>query len=294
MDDLAVLKSSFLSSYSGRTREAYATDLRQWLSWLAAAGISVLEAKRRHVKTWAAQLTDAGRAPGTVCRKLSAVSGFYASCVSDDAIDVNPCTGVRRPRVPQESTRAGLDRDEWHRLRAAAEAAGVEEFALVLLLGLNGLRISEACALTLLDLRHQGGHQVLNVDGKGGKVRLAPLAPATAAAIAALIAKRAPRPGDPLLPYNRFNGKRTIVRLAKAAGIDDKRVTPHSCRHAFVTLALEAGVPLQDVQDSAGHADPRTTRRYDRAAQQIKNNATWLLTAYLEDDEDETDHPAAA
>jgi integrase-like protein len=44
-----------------------------------------------------------------------------------------------------------------------------------------------------------------------------------------------------------------------------KPVGPHTLRHAFITAALDAGVPLRDVQEAASHADPRTTMRYDRA-----------------------------
>ena len=55
-------------------------------------------------------------------------------------------------------------------------------------------------------------------------------------------------------------------------------------RHAFVTLALDAGVSLRDVQDAAGHADPRTTRRYDRARHNLDRAATYTVAAYLAGD----------
>ena len=58
-----------------------------------------------------------------------------------------------------------------------------------------------------------------------------------------------------------------IRRLAARAGIETAgQISPHSLRVASITGAREAGVPLEDVQDAAGHADPRTTRRYDVAA----------------------------
>jgi integrase/recombinase XerD len=61
---------------------------------------------------------------------------------------------------------------------------------------------------------------------------------------------------------------RLVRRLARAAGIAAaEQISPHSARHAFGTGALDAGVPLRDVQDAMGHADPRTTRRYDRSRQ---------------------------
>jgi integrase len=53
-------------------------------------------------------------------------------------------------------------------------------------------------------------------------------------------------------------------------------------RHAFVTLALDAGVNLRDVQDAAGHADPRTTRRYDRSRHNLDRHPTYLLAGFVD------------
>jgi integrase len=60
-----------------------------------------------------------------------------------------------------------------------------------------------------------------------------------------------------------------------------KHITPHSLRHTMVTLALDAGVSLRDVQDAARHADPRTTRRYDRARHALDRHATYTLAAFV-------------
>ena len=81
-------------------------------------------------------------------------------------------------------------------------------------------------------------------------------------------------------PLNRFQATRAIRRLTRAAEIT-KHISPHSLRHTAVTLALDAGVPLRDVQDMAGHADPRTTRRYDRARKSLDRHATYTLASYL-------------
>jgi len=61
------------------------------------------------------------------------------------------------------------------------------------------------------------------------------------------------------------------------------RSYPHSLRHAFGTAALDAGVPLRDVQDAMGHADPRTTRRYDRSRHSLDRHATYAVAAFLDD-----------
>jgi len=78
-----------------------------------------------------------------------------------------------------------------------------------------------------------------------------------------------------------------VRRLARTARIDVGRLNPHSLRHSFVTAALDAGVSLRDVQDAAGHADPRTTRRYDRARRNLDRAATYAVTAYLAGNDEE-------
>jgi integrase len=60
-----------------------------------------------------------------------------------------------------------------------------------------------------------------------------------------------------------------------------RAVTPHTLRHAFITAALDAGVPLRDVQEAASHADPRTTIRYDRARGSLDRHATYIVAAYI-------------
>jgi integrase len=78
---------------------------------------------------------------------------------------------------------------------------------------------------------------------------------------------------------------RLVCRLARVAGIDGSKLNPHSFRHGFVTAALDAGVPLRDVPDAAGHADPRTTRRYDRSRHNLDRAATYAVTAFLAGDD---------
>ena len=73
-----------------------------------------------------------------------------------------------------------------------------------------------------------------------------------------------------------------IQRLAAKAEIPAAAViTPHSFRHTFITEALAAGVPLQDVQDAAGHTDPRTTRRYDHGRHNLDRHPTYVLAGHL-------------
>lgn len=277
-DQARLIAAAFLAGYAGRTREAYTADLKQWGAFCVDRNVEVLHAARAHVQLYAAELGEAGRAPATVSRKLSAIAGFYAYAVAEGVLEKSPAAHVRRPKVSDESTRLGLDRDELRQVLAAAAAAGPQALALVSLLSLNGLRVSEACGAKASDLSEIRGRLVLEVKRKGGKRAVAPLAPRTGAAIAAMA-----RTGDQLLiGCDRYAAWRLVRQVVDAAGIT-KTVSPHSLRHTFVTLSLEAGVPLHDVQDAAGHSDPRTTQRYNRARHRLEQHATYAMTAFLDE-----------
>jgi site-specific recombinase XerD len=79
---------------------------------------------------------------------------------------------------------------------------------------------------------------------------------------------------------DRHAADRTVKRLARKAGIT-KCISPHSLRHSFITAALDAGVPLRDVQEAASHADPRTTMRYDRGRDSLDRHATYVVATFI-------------
>jgi integrase/recombinase XerD len=79
---------------------------------------------------------------------------------------------------------------------------------------------------------------------------------------------------------NRHRASRIVRRVARRAGVQ-KKISPHTLRHAFIAAALDAGVALRDVQEAASHADPRTTMRYDRARARLDRHATYIVAAYL-------------
>jgi site-specific recombinase XerD len=277
------LAAAFLAGYGEQTAEAYARDLRRWGDYLSAIGVDVLGAHRVHVDAFVREQVAEGAAPATIARRLAALSGFYAYALDEGMVARSPVVRVRRPKVADESPRLGLDREQMRALLDAAEADSERSAALVALLGLNGLRISEALASEVTDLGHDRGHRTLRIVRKGGKVAVAPLAPRTAAVVDALIGDRTSGPifqtrsGRPM---DRQSAWKIVRRLARAAGVEGA-VCPHAFRHGFVTAALDAGVSLRDVQDAAGHADPRTTRRYDRARHSLDRHATYSVAAHM-------------
>ncbi len=280
-DEVAV---GFLLGYDkAHTRSAYQSDLRCFASWCARIGIDPLTAKRAHLDGYARSLEAEGLASSSVARRLSVMSGLFRYAYEEGYVDRNPAAHVRRPRVGDDSPTLGLDLTEARRFLQVAETAGPRDHALVCLLLLNGLRVSEVCTAQVTDLSSERGHRVLAVTRKGGRRDLVPLAPRTLAAVEKHLEERT----DGLLvlandggPLNRFQATRAIRRLTRAADIT-KIISPHSLRHTAVTLALDAGVPLRDVQDMAGPADPRTTRRYDRARKSLDRHATYTLASYL-------------
>jgi len=148
---------------------------------------------------------------------------------------------------------------------------------------LNGLRVSEATGADIEQMGTERGHRTLVITRKGGKVVTIPLAPRTACAIDLAIGERT---GGPVFlaadgrRLDRYGAGRIVRKTARRARIG-KSVTPHTLRHAFITAALDAGVPLRDVQEAASHADPRTTIRYDRARGSLDRHATYIVAAYL-------------
>ncbi len=274
----------FLLGYDkAHTRSAYQSDLRCFASWCVRIGIDPLAAQRAHLDGYARSLEADGLAASSVARRLSVMSGLFRYAYEEGYVDRNPAAHVRRPRVGDDSPTLGLDLAEARRLLQAAEADGPRDHVLVCLLLLNGLRVSEVCTAHVTDLSSERGHRVLVVARKGGRRDLVPLAPLTLAAVVEHLGERT----DGFLvlandggQLNRFQATRAIRRLTRAAGIT-KHISPHSLRHTAVTLALDAGAPLRDVQDMAGHADPRTTRRYDRARKSLDRHATYTLARYL-------------
>ncbi len=166
---------------------------------------------------------------------------------------------------------------------AQAAAAGPVDHAVACLLGLLGLRVSEACAIDIEHLGTERGHRTVTVVGKGSKVAVIPLPPRVARAIDAAVGERLlgpvllSRSGQRL---DRHGATRIVRRVAGRAGIV-KHISPHSLRHSFITAALDAGVPLRDVQIAARHSDPRTTTRYDRARHNLDRHASYVVTAFV-------------
>lgn len=278
--------AGFLLAYSGNTRAAYRRDLSAWSAFCADVGVDPLQAGRVHVDAYARRLTEVdGLAASTVARRLSCLSGFYRWAVAEDIVAKHPMVAVRRPKAGTETVSTGLDKDEVATLLAAAVADGPRAAALVALLTFNGLRVSEALGVDVSDLGNERGHRVLYITRKGGKRATVPLAPRVTELMDSLLADRTSGPLFATASGARMDraGVWRLLRKLARRTLPAKATSlhPHDLRHAFVTLSLDAGASLRDVQDAAGHADPRTTRRYDRARHNLDRHPTYQLAGLI-------------
>jgi integrase/recombinase XerD len=229
--------AGFLAGHSGLTRQAYELDLRQYASWCQQHHLRLFQARRADIECFARDLEARGRARATITRRLCTIAGFYRYAVEEELLDHSPAAHVRRPRLDYGSHAVGLDRNELGALLVAAGLGPPAEHALISLLALNGLRVSEATGADIEAMGTERGHRTLVVTRKGGKIVTIPLAPRTARAIDLAIGERCAGPVF-LAPdghrLDRHGAARIVRPAARRSGIT-KAVGPHTLRHAFIT-----------------------------------------------------------
>lgn len=256
--------SSCLVSWQLSSSRDSGLDLRSFFLWASDAKLPVLDATRPHIELHRTALEERGLAASTIDRRLSTVCGFYRFTHIDGRISSNAVQYVRRPKVYPSEGR-GMDRGELGSFLFAAERFDRDHAALAVLLGLNGLRVSEACGTNIEHLGFDRGHRTLRIIGKGNKPAVIPLVPRTVRTVDLATEERADGPILLRRDGERLDGRtahRWVRSIGKRAGLG--AVHPHMLRAGFIMSALDAGVPLRDVQIAARHADPRTTTVNDR------------------------------
>ena len=148
--------AGFLAGYRGLTREAYALDLRQFASWCRTRSVALVAVRRADIESFARDLEAMGRARATI-------AGFYKYAVEEELLERSPAVHVRRPRVDYESHAVALDRNELGALLVTAGLGPPLGHALISLLALNGLRVSEATGAYIEHLGLERGHRTLTI-----------------------------------------------------------------------------------------------------------------------------------
>lgn len=290
---------------SVHTERAYRRDSDSWLSWCAGHGVDPMNARLSDGDRWIADLAArpgprTGRPPAKAsqARMISAVSSLYDFLFNRGYVDSSPIRTDGRPQGSKRSTTVGLSAEETVRMRVQARESGARDHAVVEVLVVEGLRVAELSDLNVRSYSWNKGRRTLIVVGKGDKRRELVVPTDVRAAIDNHLQVLATKlnlqgvdeldPDMPMFPSiagGRLSQQavmRTVQRLAKQAGISAwSKLSPHSLRHTCATNMLDAGVPINVVQDQLGHEDITTTLRYDRARGSLDRSGTGSYEDYL-------------
>ena len=270
----------FLSSadVSENTARTYREALWKFVGWASSRdGLKLEEIEKTDIREYREWLKG-HRAANTVSTYIVALRRFFDYCVSEGLLVQNPAQGVKGARKPQGHLRQDLSRAEIRALFAAIDRStlvGKRDFAIVNLMARNGLRIIELQRANVGDLETLRGRKILRIRGKGRdeKDEFTVLAEPTEEALRDYLTARG-KPGDdePLFVgvggrnkgrrLTRWAIRQRVTKYMTKAGVKRERVTPHSLRHSFITLAIEGGATLEEAQIAARHRSIETTRRY--------------------------------
>lgn len=263
---------------AANTLAAYRRDLRDWDSALRPR--SLRDASTGHLEGVLSVWADSGLGASTAARKLSSLKQYCLFLQTEGVRTDNPAHRLRAPKAAKPLPK-GMSQDAVDQLldHAATDDSpkGLRMQAMLEILYAGGLRVSELVGLSLAQVKRRDG--CLLIRGKGGRERLVPLTPPALDAIHAWIAVREqtlPKSADAaarakpcLFPSGAKSGHLTREAFAKAlkdlardAGLQPSRISPHVLRHAFATHLLEGGADLRAVQTLLGHADISTTQIY--------------------------------
>ena len=284
--DVRVVQDEFLAAHAGHTRAAYARDLDDFLAFCATERLCALDIARAGVRDYVASLQTRGLAPATSARRMVALRGFFTTAMDLDLLAASPVTGIKVRRPRHQSRKRALDVQQLRDLLAAADAHSLRTAALAWLLATTGLRVSEALTAPVSAIRVDAGGTWLDVVCKGGVERTVPLHDPVVRRLQPLLTDRPATASTMILitrsgrAWDRHSAARTMRAVAVDAGLEG-RFSPNLLRHTFVTLARGAGCSLEDVQDAVGHADPATTRAYDRTVMTTAQHPGRILLSAL-------------
>lgn len=249
------------------TLAAYQADLDDFAQFLKKTVLS--HASGQDIAAYMQALGSSGLSARTQARRLSALKQFYLFLLRDGARQDNPTAEIDAPKQPASLPKY-LSESEVEALLSAARdlegAPGAKAVAGLEILYATGLRVSEMLSLRAAALTTDAA--MLLVKGKGGKERMIPLSDAARQAAAAL---RATSPAkapylfvgrDPTKAMTRQGFALILKQVAREAGIDPTRLSPHVLRHSFASHLLAHGADLRALQKLLGHADIATTEIY--------------------------------
>jgi integrase/recombinase XerD len=263
---------------SANTLEAYRRDLEGLERWISKRGTALISASRADLLDYLSGSVGKGARPRTTARLLSSLRRFYGYLVREEKIKTDPTALIDSPKLGRPLPKS-LSEEQVEKLLESPDVAkplGLRDRAMLETLYATGLRVSELVGLTLSQVSLTQG--VVRVIGKGDKERLVPLGEEAISWISRYLAEGRPRlvksrSTDALFttarggPMTRQAFWHNLKGHTRKAGIDPKKLSPHTLRHAFATHLLNHGADLRVVQMLLGHADLSTTQIYTHVAQ---------------------------
>lgn len=283
---------------SPHTRRAYKQDVAHFVAGMGIrSAVELRQVNRAAVIAWQNLMKERGVKPRTIRRRLSALSSLFAHLVAHRAADANPVRDIKRPRVNRrQGTTRAFSVKEARKILDAPDAEtllGLRDRA-ILSVGLQaGPRRSEIASLRVKDYHTDAGYKSLHFIRKGGVDLSLAINPQTAQRIDEYLAAAGHgddadgplfRPlrknqigHDPRRSLHPVGIDRVLRKYAAAAGLG-AGYSAHSMRATFITTALNNGASLEDVQRDVGHADPSTTKLYDRRGHNPERSASFFAT----------------
>ena len=270
------------------TRRSYLHVVEQFLDHCRALGRELQQVAPRDVGLY---LDDLPHSPATKKLHLSALRHFFDTLVSRHVVVLNPAASVRgerlqviegkTPEIGVRQARALLNDI------AVTNVVGLRDRAIIGILIYTAARVGAVAKLRRGDFYSDADQFCLRFTEKGGKSREIPVRHDLRQYIADYLNASHLDYAEKSSSLFRTTVRRTkqltqsgmtaddITRMTKRRLKDAKlsdRLSPHSFRVTTITDLLSQGVSLEDVQNLAGHADPRTTRLYDRRQRQVTRN----------------------
>ncbi len=270
------------------TRKAYRHSFRLFSEWCVSGGLELVRVTPADVGRF---LDSLPVALPTKKLHLAALRRFFDGLVMRHVLILNPALSVRSERYQVvEGKTPEISVEHARRLLKSIDTShiiGLRDFAVVEIMIYTAARVGAVAKLRRRDFYESGDQFCLQFHEKGGKVREIPVRHDLQLTLSRYLDDSGLRYANPLSPLFPTAIRRTkrltpngmtagdMARMVKRrlhdAGLSS-RLSPHSFRVTTITDLLEQGVSLEDVQYLAGHADPRTTRLYDRRKRRVTRN----------------------
>lgn len=208
-----------------------------------------------------------GRSPASRARTMAALNSFLTWAVSNDLIDANPLSKLKRVKVPEPGPQ-GVPRTQIDAVLKTIPHEHLRDQLLFRLLAETGLRISEALQLEVDDLDLTRDDERLHVIGKGRQRRTVLLDdPKLVRLLRRYLKETQARHGPLFRALKNGDGGplryQTIqARWAAYCAKAGVRCSLHQLRHSHATALVQDGVSLATIRKRLGHKHIQTTLRY--------------------------------